>query len=334
MDGLRGVAAIGVMLFHFSIIGVPIARHGYLAVDFFFILSGFVMAHAYSHRLETMPISRFLKLRIIRIYPLVVIGLSLGTSYFLLRYFSNNQSLYGVCDIIFGSMFNIFLLPKPWMSSAPTDTIFTTNTPLWSLSLEMALNILWARFFYKSPSRRLLIFAAVSGASMGLFSFQNGSADLGATWPTYPGGAARAVFGFFAGVLLWRYRPEPNKKGLHPEISALLLFAVLFVPDIGAAFDIFVIVFVFPSIIYIAACADFREERFIFKLSGNLSYPLYVIHVPMLHFFVGFSKTFKLGDHSTLVAALAAILCMATAVLLDYFYDRPVRRFLARAWIS
>jgi peptidoglycan/LPS O-acetylase OafA/YrhL len=130
LDGLRGAAAIGVMFFHLSIIGLPIAYHGYLAVDFFFILSGFVMSHAYETKLRSIKFSTFLKLRLIRIFPLSVFGLLLGSLYFVLRNASQKTSAYSYGDILFGAGFNAFLLPKPWMTPAPTDTIFPSNTPL------------------------------------------------------------------------------------------------------------------------------------------------------------------------------------------------------------
>lgn len=146
LDWLRGLAAIGVMFFHFSIIGLHIAPHGYLAVDLFFILSGFVMSHAYSDRLSSMKFSIFLKIRLIIILPLSVIGLLAGTSYFLFRYYIQAKSQYNLHDIISGTVFNLFLFPKPWVTPTPTDTIFPSNTPLWSLSLEVFINFLWAAF--------------------------------------------------------------------------------------------------------------------------------------------------------------------------------------------
>lgn len=333
LDGLRGVAAIGVMLFHFSIIGVPIAPHGYLAVDFFFVLSGFVLSHAYAGRLGEMSLSRFVQLRLIRMLPLSMLGLSIGSVYFLIRFYTQNYSQYSLADIIFGTVFNAMLLPKPWSSPALTDTVFTTNTPLWSLSLEVLMNIVWAAFFYKARTSILMTLALVSGVGIALFTVQNGSADVGATWSTYVGGLARAGFGFFIGVVLWRYRPEPGAGGILPEISAVLLFAILFVPTIGPAFDLFAIFFVLPAIIYLAARADHRKERVLFRVAGTLSYPLYASHVPVLHFMVGFAKIFALETRLVLVAVLAALLCLCTAYALDLLYDRPVRRLLTGALI-
>ncbi|MDN3566834.1 acyltransferase family protein [Paeniroseomonas aquatica] len=161
LDGLRGVAAVGVMLFHLSIIGLPLAQHGYLAVDFFFILSGFVMAHAYEAKLTTMRFTAFLQLRLIRVLPLSIFGLLFGSLYFVLRNASQNSSMYSFGDILSGTLFNALLLPKPWMTPAPTDTIFPSNTPLWSLSLEMLVNIFWARSLFNARSHTLVLSCSV-----------------------------------------------------------------------------------------------------------------------------------------------------------------------------
>lgn len=176
----------------------------------------------------------------------------------------------------------------------------------------------------------------ISFISLGVlaaFSIVNGSADIGATWPTYIGGASRAVFGFFVGIMLWRYRPHPERSLLFPTISAFALIAIIFSPDLGPLFDLVVIVIVFPFLIYIASSADYRIERPFFKLIGNLSYPLYVIHVPVLHFFVGISKIFKIDDRSYLLAVFASIVCIVAAVVLDLIYDRPARRLLTKVFV-
>ena len=83
LDGLRGVAAIAIVVFHFMEIAYSdftknFIAHGFLAVDFFFCLSGFVMAYAYDDRLKGMGLMAFFKARIIRLHPLVVLGGVLG----------------------------------------------------------------------------------------------------------------------------------------------------------------------------------------------------------------------------------------------------------------
>lgn len=328
MDCLRGIAAIGVMFFHFSIIGIPIANHGYLAVDLFFMLSGFVMSHAYYDRLNRIGFYDFVKMRLIRIMPLSILGLLFGTVYFLLRYFTQSYSQYSLSDILVGTTLNIFLVPKLWITPAPTDTIFATNTPLWSLSLELFINFMWASFIFRFKNHLIALLIILSAIIIIAYSLINGSADVGATWPTYVGGVARAIFGFFMGFMLWKYRPIPNKSFVYSIISAVTLIVIIFSPNIGPIYDIFVVVFVFPYLIYTASSADYRSERKIFNIAGNLSYPLYVIHVPILMFLVGVMKLFKIDEASYLIGTLASITCIASAIILDLCYDRPIRSML------
>lgn len=332
LDGLRGIAAIGVVLFHLSIVGLSLAPHGYLAVDFFFVLSGFVMSHAYANSMASIGFCRFFVLRLIRILPLSILGLCLGSTYFLFRYFSQNYSLYNFNDIVFGSAFNLFLLPKPWVTQAPTDTIFPTNTPLWSLSLEVIINLIWAAFLINARSIALAVIVVFAGFLFCFFTLYFGTADIGATWPTYFGGLSRAIFGFFAGVLLWRYRPQPIRSELYMLISVLTIVAVLFAPDIGPFFDIVAVLVAFPFAIYIATSSALQPKVFLFGLLGDLSYPLYVVHVPVLMFSVGFAKLMALESNIYLVAFMAFFTSIATAFALDRIYDRPVRKFLAKCF--
>src|SRR5665213_3042073 len=85
LHGLRGLAAVVVVIFHFMEIAIAdynnnFIAHGYLAVDFFFCLSGFVITYAYDSRIAGMGLKTFIKLRLIRLQPLVIIGSVLGLS--------------------------------------------------------------------------------------------------------------------------------------------------------------------------------------------------------------------------------------------------------------
>lgn len=87
LDGLRGVAALLVVFYHifeglsFAAGGtlITVINHGYLAVDFFFILSGFVIGYAYDDRLgKSMSLGNFFKRRLIRLHPMIVMGSCAG----------------------------------------------------------------------------------------------------------------------------------------------------------------------------------------------------------------------------------------------------------------
>jgi peptidoglycan/LPS O-acetylase OafA/YrhL len=333
LDGLRGISAVGVMLFHLTIIGLPIARHGYLAVDFFFILSGFVLAHAYTDRLPSIGFVSFLRQRLIRIMPLSVLGLFFGSSYFLLRYFSQDKSMYSLNDIALSTVLNLFLIPKLWITPAPTDTIFPSNTPLWSLSLEVFVNFAWASMMYRIKSYLLIIVVALSAICLCVITIHYDTVDIGATWPTYFGGVSRVIFGFFTGILIWRYRPQPVKSSVYSFSAAFLLACILLCPDFGPIFDVVAIGFGFPFILILAISANYRSERPLFRFIGNISYPLYAIHVPLLMFSAGFAKLLKLNDHVYALALTSVLVCLITSFLLYHIYDRPLRKMLTKVFV-
>ena len=90
LDGLRGTAAFAVVLFHifewlFPRYADNPLRHAYLAVDFFFMLSGFVIGYAYDDRWPKMKIGEFLRTRLIRLHPLVLLGVAIGVFGLLVR---------------------------------------------------------------------------------------------------------------------------------------------------------------------------------------------------------------------------------------------------------
>ncbi|MCA1392255.1 acyltransferase family protein [Bradyrhizobium sp. IC3123] len=120
------------------------APHGYLAVDFFFMLSGFVLSHSYAMRLQSrrLTVAKFLQIRMKRLLPLGLLGALVGNRAFLPPIGASETFAIRLSDILGGTAFNAALLPKPWVSQAPTDTTFPTNTPMWSLSFEIAVNLL------------------------------------------------------------------------------------------------------------------------------------------------------------------------------------------------
>lgn len=333
LDLLRGISAFGVMTFHLSILGVSAARHGYLAVDLFFILSGFVLAHAYSDRLSSIGFGAFVKLRLIRIMPLSIFGLLLGTAYFVLRNITQPQSLYSLVDIASGTVFNIFLLPKPWTSVALTDTTFPTNTPLWSLSLELITNFVWAYGLFRAKTAVLAVITVFSAALLLFFILQHGNADIGATWGTYLGGVSRVTFGFFAGVLIWRFRPTQNWPAWTALFAASALIGVMLIDNSGPIFDFFVVIFVFPVIVTMASATNVGNGNYLLRVIGDISYPLYVVHVPIFMTVAGLSKLLQIGDQ-TYLAAVSVFLTVVVAVAVDRIYDRPLRRAMNRMTAS
>lgn len=333
MDGLRGLAAIGVLFFHLSIVGATqLVPRGYLAVDFFFILSGFVLSLSYERKLTAIRLRAFARIRAIRMFPLSIFGLLLGTVYFLFRFLLLPDSQYSLPDIAAGTAFNILLLPKPWISAAPTDTIFPANTPLWSLSLELAVNLLWVLVLPRLRTVVLVVVLIPTAAILAIVIVNSGHADLGAIWPTYCGGLLRAVFGFFMGVLLWRLHTTSARSivsPLAPWLACGALAFILAVPGQMPIFDIVAITLAFPMILYASISMQHRIDGRLLRFLGDISYPLYATHVPVLMWVVGIAKALKLENMASLLAFAAVPLCIVFAALLTKFYDEPIRRTLS-----
>lgn len=152
LDGLRGVAALTVVCFHLfeayatSHLDQKI-NHGYLAVDFFFILSGFVVGYAYDDRWKTMRITDFLKRRFIRLHPMVALGAVIGAVMF---YFQGcsvwDVSQVSAMALILATLMNAFLIPAtPGMEIRGVGEMYPLNGPSWSLFLNI-----WVIFYMRS----------------------------------------------------------------------------------------------------------------------------------------------------------------------------------------
>ena len=151
LDGLRGVAAVMVVAFHLLEAHSggnhleQIINHGYLAVDFFFMLSGFVIGYAYDDRWSRMSIGTFFKRRIIRLHPMVIVGSIVGAVFF---YFQESPCFPAIQDTSAGTMLLVMLLgctllplPLKWDIRGWTE-MHPLNGPAWSLYYEYIGNIL------------------------------------------------------------------------------------------------------------------------------------------------------------------------------------------------
>ena len=185
LDGLRGVAALTVVCFHLfeayatSHLDQKI-NHGYLAVDFFFILSGFVVGYAYDDRWKTMRIADFLKRRFIRLHPMVIIGALIGAVMF---YFQGcsvwDVSQVPVVALIIATLMNVLLIPAtPGMEIRGVGEMYPLNGPSWSLFFEYIGNILYAFFLHKLSTKVLSILVLSAGCGLAIFALWGPLGDI------------------------------------------------------------------------------------------------------------------------------------------------------------
>ena len=170
LDGLRGVAALIVVAFHlFETYSrgtdTQILNHGYLAVDFFFILSGFVIGYAYDDRWDRMSLADFFKRRLVRLHPLVVVGTLIGA---LMFYIGDNPRVPLVGDtswwqVLLLMLLGMTMLPalKSWDIRGWGETN-PLNGPTWSLMWEYVANILYALFIRRLPKAVLGLLVGAS----------------------------------------------------------------------------------------------------------------------------------------------------------------------------
>jgi peptidoglycan/LPS O-acetylase OafA/YrhL len=332
MDALRCIGVMAVVLYHIGhrFPAAQFATHGHLAIDFFFIMSGFVLAHGYEGKLGSMSVLRFAQIRLIRLLPLSSLGVLIGTAYLLLRWKVHPELSDSLPEIITTSALNVVFIPKLWIAAATKSELFPADGILWSISLELLMSLIWASGVYRFRTSALAFITAVGAAVAAFCILQNGEPDIGYNWSTYFAGVGRAVFGYFAGVVIWRLRPRFTLSWQTHALTAVALAAMFSLPLESLAYDIIAITMLLPLLIYILSSTELYSDFPSVRFFADLSYPLYMIHLPILMFLSGWVK--ETGSNSA-QASLLAFASIPLVVALCWYagraYDVPVRRWLA-----
>jgi peptidoglycan/LPS O-acetylase OafA/YrhL len=335
LDGLRGVAALAVVIFHFmewvytdpskNFIG-----HGFLAVDFFFCLSGFVIGYAYDDRIAKIGISEFFKSRIIRLHPLVVAGSVLGLLAFLFDPFGGNLQLYSTGKIILTFLCSVLLIPLPVIADRGFN-LFSFNAPSWSLFWEYVANIVYAFVLYRVKRGLLLLLTVVSALAICFVAYRSGNLLGGWSGPTFWDGGARISYSFLAGLLIYRSN-WIIKNNLGFLGLSVLLFLAFIMPSSKWNWltEPLVVLIYFPLLIALGAGTVLKPGlKRICVFSGNISYPLYMTHYAVLWMFGNYYTSHKPGTTQlTFIIISGVILLVAAAYLVMIFYDIPVRKYL------
>ena len=294
LDGLRGVAALTVVCFHLfeayatSHLDQKI-NHGYLAVDFFFILSGFVVGYAYDDRWKTMCITDFLKRRFIRLHPMVVLGAVIGAVMF---YFQGcsvwDVSQVSAMALILATLMNTFLIPAtPGMEIRGVGEMYPLNGPSWSLFFEYMGNILYAFFLHKLSTKVLSVLVLSAGCGLAVFALCGPLGDIcvgfALTEENIIGGSLRLLFSFPAGLLLSRIFKPVKVRGAFwiGSFSIVILSAI---PRIGGSehlwmnglYDTICFAVAFPLLVCLGASGKTTDKvtTRVCKFLGDISYPL------------------------------------------------------------
>ena len=369
LDGLRGVAALMVVAFHLFeyYSGGPVGQiinHGYLAVDFFFVLSGFVVGYAYDDRWGKMTMTDFFKRRLTRLHPMLIAG-----------------GLFGLAMFYFGACTEFPLIDKtPWWqavlmfllgctmipASASMDIrgwqeTYPLNGPQWSLMLEYCANIVYAFVLRRLPTAVLWVLVLVAAYfTLDLGLSLNTLGDMPAdvySEGSFIGGwgiegwqlhvaLVRVCFPFLAGLLIARHRKFITvNNGFW--WCALVLVVLQSLPRLGGAdqglfwvnglYEALCIIVVFPLVVMVGAGVRSTTgvTQKTCKFLGDISYPIYIIHYPLIYMqmaWVSSHRDAPLGTH-VMVNVSLFVLAVALAYAMLRLYDEPVREWLKTHWL-
>ncbi|TCC90523.1 acyltransferase [Pedobacter frigiditerrae] len=336
LDGLRGIAAIAVVVFHFMEIAITdysknFIGHGYLAVDFFFCLSGFVIVYAYDSRIGQIGIWQFVKLRLIRLQPLVVIGSILGLLTFLFDPFSDFYAIYGFGKTALIFLSSICLIPYPVMEERYFN-LFNLNAPAWSLFWEYVINIIYALALFKAPKRVLQVLTLMGAIFLCYVAINSKNISGGWGGPNFWDGGVRVLFSFFLGMLIYRSNwIIKNKIGfLALGIFLLIGFLIPYNDEYNWVVEPILVMFYFPLIVSLGAGSSLKPSvKKLAKLSGEISYPLYMTHYPFVWIFLTYVAVVKPSLSTlALVIPISVILLIILAYLSLIFIDAPIRNYL------
>ena len=327
LNAMRGIAAIGVMVFHgATLLGVQYFPRGYLAVDLFFVLSGFVIGHAYDPRLAAgMGWRTFARIRLIRFYPLYLLGLSIGIVRELGLIATHNDYAFGPSGLLLSIAAALFFIPMPLPQR--DYTLFTLNIPSWSLMYELIANIAYAVAFPRLTNKVLMVLTGGAGVLLAAYVLWTGTVDIGGHAADIPGALVRTAFSFGTALLIFRL----GVRGIRvPPILILLAVGLcLIVPDVvGVAYDLIFVLLISPLLVVLGASAEpspAMRKGFIWL--GIISFPLYAIHRPVLSLTEGAAKAAGLSGYW--MGALAMVAIVAVSSLLDRHFDGPIRRAVA-----
>ncbi len=319
-DALRGMAAIGVVFHHEQMLygDAGAFSRAYLAVDFFFMLSGFVLTLAFEPKLngtlpsKTMRPADFIMMRLARLWPVLAVGVLIGAAW----------------RLSVGATRDLWLLTLSGLTLIPFQRgrggLFQLDGPQWSLMFEVIGNIAHALVLRRLPDRILLAFVALCGAGLVWATVDWGSVGLGDTMRNWQGGFVRV--GFSYGLGIWLGRQFARGRGPVPQSVAwagalllpLCMFTAQYWPLGVVAGDLLAVLILFPPALWCAthvAMAGWSAR--LADWLGRSSYPVYVLHGPLLIW--GASLARRHAEMAGMIrpATLLVIAALSVAVMLS-----------------
>ncbi len=332
---MRGAAALSVAVMHGSKLGhLQLMPSGYLAVDLFFMLSGFVIANAYEARLAAgLGARRFMLQRVIRLYPLYLLGTGLGVAVIA----AGLDAGWSGAGLAQASGYAAAMLPvPPWLDGINDHyTLYPLNDAAWSLLFELLVNVVFALVHRRLGLRGLAIWVGLAALALVAAVADAGSLERGWSWDGFAVGAARVGFSFPLGVLLYRLHSAARlpRWPLPAWGAVAAMLALLMIPSPGLPSemwrDLGIVTLAMPMLLSVGIHAEMASPALADWL-GEVSYPLYMLHGPVLTLLVGLAL--RQGYAADAIPLWYRQLGMLVVVLacapVARLYDMPVRRWL------
>lgn len=374
LDGLRGVAAVMVVIFHLFETysngpAAQIVNHGYLAVDFFFVLSGFVIGYAYDDRWGNMTTWGFFKRRLVRLHPMLILGTIIGAAVF----FLSDCEVFPMASTVTWQKFlicfvlGLFAIPcgknldiRGW------GEVNSFNGPVWTLTFEYIGNILYALILRRLPKIGLAVLLVAAGfltlnltLDWDVFNmWEEHKFNVIGGWSLAPEqlmiGFTRLLYPFICGLLISRIlsgRATEKNPGGSPLSArggfwwcSLIMVVILAMPCLGGRqcfadglYQAVSIMIIFPAIVLLGAGSTTTGKTAkLCKFLGDLSFPLYLTHYPFMYMQMSWAWTHKDAPMWMHVMVSLGILLLSLGVAWASFklYDQPVRKWLTEKWLK
>lgn len=321
LDGLRGVAAITVLLYHLpeTVPGDFLFERGYLMVDLFFLLSGFVLALSAEPRLASgLCVTRFMLARAVRLWPMIAIGALIGSAATYLILIDDGVTMRRTFWHGVQTLMAIFLIPS--LIRTRSNALFPLNGPHWSLLFEVVANAAHALVLWRLGNRALLGVVLVFAALLVFSIMERGLNTAGPFYGYWHFAVPRLGFSYCAGIWLarqWRAGARTWRVAwpvaLFLPAGCVVALAAASVPSIIG--DVALVMLVFPICLWLAASAVVPGAVVpALTWLGALSYPLYAIHQPFVRVAEHFSGT---GWSAIIAAAVTVLLALALAAVFE-----------------
>jgi len=269
-------------------------------------------------------------------------------------YFGDSALWPGISQVPVWKMLLVMLIGFTLLPVPPSleirgwDEMHPLDGPAWSLFFEYIANILYALFIRKFSNKALSVLVFIAGCALIHLAVTSPKGDVIGGWSVDPSqlriGFTRMMFPFFAGLLLVRIGKLTNIKHAF-LLCSIMIIVVLSIPRIGGSehlwmnglYDSLSIIFLFPLIVYVGASGEVKGKYTskICKFFGDISYPVYIVHYPLIYIYTGWVTDNKIPLQEALPVGLLVILSsIAIAYASLKLYDIPVRKWLTMRFMT